>query len=152
MNVVTSWKILRWPKFRIVSLKDDLWRWEKPSTINVKLNKSSFCPRCFPHKIQGQNAKPYLKAILCLKPLKQCLLYYSVFYRVRIWILYYKTQNLKLPWFKIREYKEFMQLQLAAASNFEQWMECATFLCVSKSVHVIALSPPAKFHYCKNKM
>ena len=92
MNVVTSWKILRWPKFRIVSLKDDLWRWEKPSTINVKSNKSSFCPRCFPHKIQGQNAKPYLKAILCLKPLKQCLLYYSVFYLVRIWILYIKRR------------------------------------------------------------
>ena len=49
----------------------------------------------------------------------------------------------------IREYNELMELQLAAASNFKQQMECATLQGVSNSA---VIGPPAKLHHCKNKI
>ena len=144
MNFVTSWKILRWPKFEIISLKDGIGRCEKPPRINLSLNKSSYCPRCFQQK--NSRSKCKILSLGSSLPLKQCLLYCSVYYHIRILYIKRRIWNyLDL----IREYNELMELQLAAASNFKQQMECATLQGVSNSA---VIGPPAKLHHCKNKI
>jgi len=148
MNFVTSWKILRWPKFEIISLKDGIGRCEKPPRINLSLNKSSYCLRCFQQK--NSRSKCEFLSFGSSLPLKQCLLYCSVYYHIRILYIKRRIWNyLDL----IKEYNELMELQfqrgsfqLKAANGMRNSPRRFQFGYYS------VIGPPAKLHHCKNKI